>query len=34
MTASHVSTMPAGMDQTLTTEELQHLLAYLEGLKK
>jgi putative membrane-bound dehydrogenase-like protein len=34
MTASQVSTMPAGMDQTLTTEELQHLLAYLESLKK
>lgn len=34
MSASTVSTMPAGLDQTLSSEELQHLLAYLETLKK
>ncbi len=34
MAASTVSTMPAGLDQTLTSEDLQHLLAYLETLKK
>jgi putative heme-binding domain-containing protein len=34
MTASPVSTMPAGIDQTLNAEELRDLLAYLESLKK
>jgi len=34
MTASPVSTMPAGIDQTLNADELRDLLAYLESLKK
>ncbi|HQR05443.1 MAG TPA: HEAT repeat domain-containing protein [Gemmatales bacterium] len=34
MTASPVSTMPAGIDQTLNPDELRDLLAYLESLKK
>jgi len=34
MTASPVSMMPAGIDQTLSAEELRDLLAYLESLKK
>lgn len=34
MTASPVSTMPAGIDQTLNPEELRDILAYLESLKK
>lgn len=34
MTASPVSTMPAGIDQTLNEAELRDLLAYLESLKK
>lgn len=33
MTASSVSTMPAGMDQTLSVEELRDLLAWLATLK-
>lgn len=33
MTASSVSTMPAGMDQTLSAEELRDLLAWLATLK-
>jgi len=34
MTASPVSTMPAGIDQTLNADELRDLMAYLESLKK
>lgn len=34
LSASTVSTMPAGMDQVLQREELRDLLAYLESLKK
>lgn len=33
MTTSTTSIMPVGMDQTLSVEELRHLLAYLESLK-